>query len=93
MEARARVNEINGVRSMYKTDRSMMNLAARDYSTFIKEPFIICVKYSTFLKKKSEKFGSKIITSVSKKLGQSTVYVLLLRLVPFFFETDIIGSL
>ena len=44
MDARARVNEINGVRSMYKTDRSLMNLGARDYSTFIKEPFITGVK-------------------------------------------------
>jgi hypothetical protein len=45
MDARARENEITGVRTMYKTDRSLMNLGARDYSTFIKGPFITCVKY------------------------------------------------
>ena len=45
MEARARVNEIDGVRPMYKTNRSLMNLGARDYSTFIKGPFITCAKY------------------------------------------------
>ena len=45
MDARARENEITGVRTMYKTNRSLMNLGARDYSTFIKGPFITCVKY------------------------------------------------
>ena len=43
MDARARQHEIDGVRIMYKTDRSQMNFAARDYSTFIKGPFIIDV--------------------------------------------------
>ena len=43
MDARACQHEIQGIRTMYKTDRSQMNFAARDYSTFIKGPFIIYV--------------------------------------------------
>ena len=43
MDARACEHEIDGVRSMYKTDRTQMNFAARDYSTFIKGPFITYV--------------------------------------------------
>ena len=43
MDARACEHEIDGIRFMYKTDRTQMNFAARDYSTFIKGPFIICV--------------------------------------------------
>ena len=46
MDARARQHEIDGVRVMYKTDRSQMNLAARDYSTFIKESLMICIQIS-----------------------------------------------
>ena len=40
MDARACEHEIDGVRFMYKTNRSQMNFAARDYSTFIKGTFI-----------------------------------------------------
>ena len=40
MDARACEHEIVGVRSMYKTYRTQMNFAARDYSTFIKGLFI-----------------------------------------------------
>ena len=43
MDARACENEIDGIRIMYKTSRNQMNFAARDYSTFIKGPFIIDV--------------------------------------------------
>ena len=39
MDARACQHEIQGIRTMYKTDRSQMNFAARDYSTFIKGTF------------------------------------------------------
>ena len=63
MDARARENEITGVRPMYKTDRSLMNLNARDYSTFIKETFITCVKPLN-----TDKFGSMIILIFSFKI-------------------------
>ena len=63
MDARARENEITGVRTMYKTNRSLMNLGARDYSTFIKETFITYVKPLN-----TDKFGSMIILIFSFKI-------------------------